>query len=469
MLLIYYQICFLFKYLDFHVMHSLSSVLCVDFLSSAYLLLCFFKKRIFFYNCSIKTKIPIDKPSYTNKTPNLKVFFYFLPCQINCIYLILPHHMSEKNELLTGLQSLKTKLNNKTSTNESTPNILSSEDLESNTIKRVKLNDGSSKSKIPTLSFQAKLEESEAAQVDDNGEPIDNSHLNTNILLTSEYLKQIHDNDANMVVSFKDIIQHLKINKNEYWGLYNTLIVGTDKIRCILGVSEGNSVEINESLEKKLATERTDPIYKRFPGFFMYNAIYKINNSKDLLKYLDSQSTYKGMPVKDLKDGWPKCNIAINELEMTGKLIVLRTKKDNTPRYIWRNNFRFNNRIKEQIMADYERQKEDSKQRRIEENSAQNGQNGKFRNLNRREKVRTSPFQLFVDEEFIDMWEDTKLPSRQEIPRRLEDLGLKPASIDPSTIIKKGTITKVDVKKKRSRRSKITNTHMAGLLKDYNT
>ena len=47
MLLIYYQICFLFKHRNFHVMHSLGSVLCVDFLSSAYLLLCFFKKESF--------------------------------------------------------------------------------------------------------------------------------------------------------------------------------------------------------------------------------------------------------------------------------------------------------------------------------------------------------------------------------------------------------------------------------------
>lgn len=377
--------------------------------------------------------------------------------------------MSEKNELLSGLQSLKTKLNNKPSTTESTPNILSSEDLEPTTIKKVKLNDGTSKNKTPTLSFQAKLDENEAAQLDDNGEPVDNSHLNTNILLASEYLKQVHDSDPNMVLSFREILQHLKLNKNEYWGLYNTLILGTDKVRCLVGVSEENSLEINEALEKKLSSEQDDPTYKRFPGFFMYNAIYKINNTKDLLKYLDSQTTYKGMPVKDLKDGWPKCNTFINDLEMTGKLIVLRTKKDNTPRYIWRNNFRFSSRMKEQIMADYDRQNEDSKRRKLEENSGQGGQGGKFRNLNRREKVRTSPFQLFVDEEFIDMWEDTKLPSRQEIPRKLEDLGLKPASIDPSTIIKKGTITKVDVKKKRSRRSKITNTHMAGLLKDYNT
>lgn len=47
MLLIYYQICFLFKHRNFHVMHSFGSVLCVDFLSSAYLLLCFFKKESF--------------------------------------------------------------------------------------------------------------------------------------------------------------------------------------------------------------------------------------------------------------------------------------------------------------------------------------------------------------------------------------------------------------------------------------
>lgn len=45
--------------------------------------------------------------------------------------------MSEKNELLSGLQSLKTKLNNKPSTTESTPNILSSEDLEPTTIKKL--------------------------------------------------------------------------------------------------------------------------------------------------------------------------------------------------------------------------------------------------------------------------------------------------------------------------------------------
>ena len=253
--------------------------------------------------------------------------------------------MSEKNELLSSLQSLKTKLNNKPSTNESTPNILSPEDLESNAIKKVKLNDGNVKSKTPTLSFQAKLEETEAAQVDDNGEPIDNSHLNTNILLTSEYLKQIHDNDPNMVVSFKEILQQLKLNKTEYWGLYNTLAVGTDKIRCLFGVSEGNSPEINENIAKKFALDEGDAVHKRFPGYFMYNAIYKINNSKDLLKFMDSQSTYKGMPVKDLKDGWPKCNIVINELEMAGKLIVLRTKKDNTPRYIWRDNFKFSNRV----------------------------------------------------------------------------------------------------------------------------
>ena len=364
--------------------------------------------------------------------------------------------MSETNDLLSGLKNLKTKVStgtppittelNTNETNTSSTNFVN---------KKLKLNDGNSRSGT-ALSFQAKLEQ------DDNDEDVDNTHLNTNILLTSEYLKQVHDNDPEATLTFKDIITQLKLNKAEFKGLYSTLVNGTEKIKYI----PDDEAEIGK---------KKNSAFSQYPGRFIYKTIYNITNGKELLKFLNDQLTYKGIAVKDLKDGWPKCNTTINELEMNGRLIVLRTKKDNSPRYIWRNTFRFSTRVKEQILKDYERQQQDSKARAIAaQHQHQQQQQGsqsrysRYKSMDRRDKTRSNPYQLFIDEEFRDMWEDTKLPSRQEIPRKLEDLGLKPASIDPSTIIKKGTITKVDVKKKRARRSKVTNTHMAGLLKDYN-
>ncbi|XBW35667.1 hypothetical protein QEN19_001238 [Hanseniaspora menglaensis] len=359
--------------------------------------------------------------------------------------------MSETHDLLSGLQNLKTKVNTGTAAGAASKQRFEPRgNRNAFGKKKFKLNDGNSRS-VTALSFQTKLDQ-------DDGESVDNTHLNTNILLTSEYLKQIHDSDPDATLTFKDIVSQLKLSKTEYKSLYNTLTLGTEKIKFL-------------SPSEEDVTKKKTPAFAEYPGTFVYKTIYNITNGKDLLKFLNEQLTYKGIAVRDLKDGWPKCNVTVNELEMNGKLIVLRTKKDNTPRYIWKNNFRFTNRVKEQILKDYERQQTDSKERAILAQQQQGSQSryAKYKNMDRRDKTRTNPYQLFIDEEFRDMWEDTKLPSRQEIPRKLEDLGLKPASIDPSTIIKKGTITKVDVKKKRARRSKVTNTHMAGLLKDYNT
>ena len=70
-----------------------------------------------------------------------------------------------------------------------------------------------------------------------------------------------------------------------------------------------------------------------------------------------------------------------------------------------------------------------------------------------------------ISEDFVTMWENVQLPQFAELPRKLQDLGLKPASVDPATV--KRQTTRVEVKKKRQRRGKVTNTHMAGVLKDY--
>lgn len=163
-------------------------------------------------------------------------------------------------------------------------------------------------------------------------------------------------------------------------------------------------------LLKKLDKIQHDP--KK--GTFKYMSTYDVHSAQELIDLLRSQVTFKGISCKELKDGWPQCDETINELEEDSKILVLRTKKDKTPRYVWYNN---------------------------------GGE------LNR------------IDEDFVKMWENVQLPQFAELPRKLQDLGLKPASVDPATI--KRQTTRVDIKKKKQRRGKITNTHMAGILKDY--
>ena len=61
-------------------------------------------------------------------------------------------------------------------------------------------------------------------------------------------------------------------------------------------------------------------------------SIYNIYSAQDLLTYLRSLPSFQGVPVRSLKDGWNGCLEAIEELEQSQQIIVLRTKKENSPR-----------------------------------------------------------------------------------------------------------------------------------------
>jgi transcription initiation factor TFIIE subunit beta len=54
----------------------------------------------------------------------------------------------------------------------------------------------------------------------------------------------------------------------------------------------------------------------------------------NLVTFLRSQQTYQGVPVKNLKDGWNGYVEAIDKLEKSKNIVVLRTKKENAPRYV---------------------------------------------------------------------------------------------------------------------------------------
>jgi transcription initiation factor TFIIE subunit beta len=151
-------------------------------------------------------------------------------------------------------------------------------------------------------------------------------------------------------------------------------------------------------------------------GTFMHRPIINVRTKKDLIAYLQNKADAQGVSVKDLKDGWADCEEAIDELEDEHKILVTRTKKDNHARMVWSND--------------------------------------------------PSLFHQ-VDFEFQDMWRKTELPSVDELVRKLQEAGQKPASEDPSKRIKAAPKTKEKKRKAPRKGGKTTNTHMQHLLKDF--
>lgn len=151
-------------------------------------------------------------------------------------------------------------------------------------------------------------------------------------------------------------------------------------------------------------------------GTFVHKPIINVRCKLDLIAYLQKKSDAQGVSVKDLKDGWPGCEAAIDELEEEKKVLVTRTKKDNHARMVW---------------------------------------------LNDPSLLHT------VDPEFQVMWHKTELPSVDDLVRKLISANQKPASEDPSKRIK--PLPKPKEKKRKAPRKggRTTNTHMEHLLKDY--
>jgi transcription initiation factor TFIIE subunit beta len=203
------------------------------------------------------------------------------------------------------------------------------------------------------------------------------SHLSTQLHLAVEYIKQ---HDFPITVS--------KLQNYLSFDISATLLPLLKEIDRIKFNPEDNTLE--------------------------YVSLHNIRSSDDLLNFLRSQPTFRGISVKELKDGWAGCLQAINELEEQSKVLVLRNKKENTPRLVWAN---------------------------------LGGEMG------------------LIDDEFCDMWSNVKLPEPDSLYQALIDQGLKPTGADPQTIKKKPQ--QQEKKQKKARRGKVTNTHMKGILKDY--
>lgn len=149
-------------------------------------------------------------------------------------------------------------------------------------------------------------------------------------------------------------------------------------------------------------------------GTYAYRSIYDIQTGDEVLAFLQDQKTAQGLEVKKLKDGWPDIENTIDELETLGKLLVTRNKKDDHARWIWLND---------------------------------------------------PSLDFPVDKDFQSLWHKIKLPEAGALADELEKAGLQPAN--KSRGIKVDPIKHAKKPKKPRKGGKTTNTHMAGVLRDF--
>ncbi|KAI2628755.1 transcription initiation factor IIE, beta subunit [Hypoxylon sp. NC1633] len=140
-----------------------------------------------------------------------------------------------------------------------------------------------------------------------------------------------------------------------------------------------------------------------------------VNNKVKLLEFLQHKQDASCTPIKDIKDGWPDCDAAINELEKEHKIMTVRTKKDNHPKNVWLDNPELHHE---------------------------------------------------VDVEFQSMWFQEKLPSAEDMPKMLKALGQKATSDGPKKL---GNLKNPLGKRKKAARvqKKFENEHMRNIFEQH--
>ncbi|KAF2276931.1 general transcription factor spTFIIE beta subunit [Westerdykella ornata] len=185
-----------------------------------------------------------------------------------------------------------------------------------------------------------------------------------------------------------------------------------EQITKFLNIPDHHIPELLRRLRSTHVVNRIewDPV----KDLYRYKPKYNIRNSAQLKGYLQNQKSAAGLPVKDLKDGWPTAVEDINELEKKNEVLVSRHKKDAQPKTVW---------------------------------------------LNDPSLMHT------MDPDFKAQWHQIALPENpDDLRKKLVTAGLKPSSA-PKKIVAVGPKEK---KRKAPRRGgKQTNTHMAGILKDF--
>ncbi|KAI5295330.1 hypothetical protein KEM55_006242 [Ascosphaera atra] len=149
-------------------------------------------------------------------------------------------------------------------------------------------------------------------------------------------------------------------------------------------------------------------------GTYRFKPKHNIRNAEQLLQALQSRPTGQGMSVVELREGWPNIVPTINQLEKEGKLLVTRNKKEDYPKMVWTN-----------------------------------------------DPTLITTF----DPEFKQIWERIKIPDPDTVIEELEKAGITPTN--KNKVVKAKPKMEKKRTKKTRRSGKTTNTHMAGILRDY--
>ncbi|KAI8140393.1 hypothetical protein BJV82DRAFT_645848 [Fennellomyces sp. T-0311] len=185
--------------------------------------------------------------------------------------------------------------------------------------------------------------------------------------------------------------------------------------QSVVSIASRSKVDIQKSqtLWDKLVNNdkiEYDPINRTFA----YKPAYQIKSKEDLLDLLIKKRDEGGMDYKDLKDSYAKLGDAVEELANEGQILVIRNK-DGNPRVLFYNDMQYN-----------------------------------------------TP----VEEEFRSMWAKIRIPDETDLPKALENAGLKTMEVFEKKVVSE---PKLKRSKTRNRKFKITNTHLANidLSKDY--
>ncbi|KAG2220115.1 hypothetical protein INT45_006143 [Circinella minor] len=189
----------------------------------------------------------------------------------------------------------------------------------------------------------------------------------------------------------------------------------SDSPQSVVSIVSRSRVDIrkNQALWDKLVNN--DKIeYDPTTDTFSYKPTYQIRSKEDLLELLIQKKEDGGMDYKDLKDSYSKLGEAVEDLANEGQILVIRNK-DLNPRVLFYNEMQYN-----------------------------------------------TP----VDDEFRKMWGSIKIPDETDLPKALENAGLKTMEVFEKKIVSE---PKLKRSKTRNRKFKITNTHLANidLSKDY--
>ena len=148
-------------------------------------------------------------------------------------------------------------------------------------------------------------------------------------------------------------------------------------------------------------------------GKYKYYPKLGISGPEDMLRVLRNKDTMDGIKAADLKEAWKDMEKDLNDLERRHKIVVIRNKKDNAAKQIY---------------------------------------------------LSAPSLYTQVDEEFRDIWLAVNIKDPQQMRNELAEFGFKTATEIP----KVNAPARVEKKRKGKKGgTKITNTHMAGIFKDY--